>query len=158
MDTVVVAPAGTFEMGTAGNPIASNVTARMMIADRGPIDRARDPFGFSRGLILHGFRARRLKERSFRARRFIPRGFGAPRLKERSFRVHCFFARTFGARRLRERSFRARHLETHSFRARRLRERSFRARRLWMHRFGALTLAIMNSHWKEPWSMWTKCR
>ena len=41
-------------MGTAANPIASGVTARLLITDNGPIDRTWDPFGISRGLISHG--------------------------------------------------------------------------------------------------------
>jgi hypothetical protein len=54
VDTTVVDPAGRFEMGTAANPIAAGVTAQLIVADRGPIDRVWDPFGLSRGYIPHG--------------------------------------------------------------------------------------------------------
>ncbi len=54
VDTVVVSPVGRFEMGTAENRIAPNVTATLLITDNGPIDRDWDPFGISRGLITHG--------------------------------------------------------------------------------------------------------
>ncbi len=53
-DTVVVSSIGTFEMGTLKQPIAVGVRARLLITDNGPIDRALDPFGISRGLISHG--------------------------------------------------------------------------------------------------------
>jgi hypothetical protein len=51
---VGVGGTGAFEMGTAENPIAAGVKARLFITDNGPIDRAWDPFGISRGLIAHG--------------------------------------------------------------------------------------------------------
>lgn len=54
VDTMVVSPVGSFEMGTQQNPIARNVTARLLITNNGPIDRAADPFGLGRGLIVHG--------------------------------------------------------------------------------------------------------
>ena len=54
VDTMVVSGSGTFTMGTATNPIAAGVTARLLITDNGPIDRTWDPFGISRGLISHG--------------------------------------------------------------------------------------------------------
>lgn len=54
VDTVVVTGSGEFEMGTSAQPIASNVTAWLLITDNGAIDRAKDPFGISRGLISHG--------------------------------------------------------------------------------------------------------
>jgi Ca2+-binding RTX toxin-like protein len=53
-DTVVVGGTGTFEMGTATAPIPVQYTARLIITNDGPIDRVRDPFGISRGLISHG--------------------------------------------------------------------------------------------------------
>ena len=53
-DTVVVSDSGTFEMGTAAAPIASTVTARLLIANYGAIDRTWDPFGISRGLLVEG--------------------------------------------------------------------------------------------------------
>jgi hypothetical protein len=54
VDTTVVSPSGLFEMGTAASPIAAGASARLVIADRGPIDRVWDPFGLSRGFISHG--------------------------------------------------------------------------------------------------------
>ena len=54
VDTMVVLPTGTLEMGTAAEPIAGEVTARLVFADSGPIDRVWDPLELSRGLIMHG--------------------------------------------------------------------------------------------------------
>lgn len=54
VDTLIVSDAGSYEMGTTDDPIAANVTARLVITDNGVIDRAWDPFGISRGLITHG--------------------------------------------------------------------------------------------------------
>ena len=54
VDTLVVDVGGLLEIGTEANPIASDVTARIVIADRGEIDRVWDPFDFSRGVISHG--------------------------------------------------------------------------------------------------------
>jgi hypothetical protein len=54
VDTLIVASGGAFEMGTADRPIAAGVKARLLITNSGPIDRAWDPFGISRGLISHG--------------------------------------------------------------------------------------------------------
>ncbi len=54
VDTMIVGVGGTFEMGTEAAPIAADVNARLIIADTGDIDRAWDPLGFSRGLIVHG--------------------------------------------------------------------------------------------------------
>jgi Ca2+-binding RTX toxin-like protein len=54
VDTVVVSSHGTFQMGTAAQPIAPGVKARLSIANTGAIDRKWDPFGISRGLISHG--------------------------------------------------------------------------------------------------------
>ena len=54
MDTIVVTGSGAFRMGTEIAPIASGVTARLLITDNGPINRSWDPFGISRGLISHG--------------------------------------------------------------------------------------------------------
>ncbi len=53
-DTVVVDPKGTLLMGTAAAPIQAANKAVLLFADSGPIDRAWDPLGFSRGLISHG--------------------------------------------------------------------------------------------------------
>ncbi|MDC0936182.1 G8 domain-containing protein, partial [Pirellulales bacterium] len=54
VDTMIVSPSGTFEMGTAAAPIAPGVVARLVFTGNGPIDRNWDPFGISRGLITHG--------------------------------------------------------------------------------------------------------
>jgi Ca2+-binding RTX toxin-like protein len=54
VDTVVVSGSGRFQMGDEVNPIAAGVTARLIITDEGPIDRAADPFALGRGLLSHG--------------------------------------------------------------------------------------------------------
>ena len=54
VDTVLGSVDSRFEMGTANTPIADGVTARVTVADTGEIDRAWDPFGFSRGVLLQG--------------------------------------------------------------------------------------------------------
>jgi len=54
VDTVVVSGTGTFEMGTASQPIQAGVTARLVFTNNGPIDRNWDPLGISRGLIGQG--------------------------------------------------------------------------------------------------------
>ena len=54
VDTIRSGHHGTLEIGTSANPIAPNVTARVVFADLGAIDRAVDPQQLSRGAILHG--------------------------------------------------------------------------------------------------------
>jgi hypothetical protein len=54
VDTIVVPPAGQLIMGTAEAPIARERRARIIFADRGPIDTEWDPNLLSRGLIAHG--------------------------------------------------------------------------------------------------------
>ncbi|MEM9517466.1 MAG: G8 domain-containing protein, partial [Actinomycetota bacterium] len=54
VDTLVTTPTGALEIGRAGAPVASDVTARVVFADDGPIDRQWDPELVSRGAILHG--------------------------------------------------------------------------------------------------------
>ena len=54
VDTLVVTPSGTLEIGTAAAPVLPGVTARVVFADRGPIDTAWDPNLFSRGIVSHG--------------------------------------------------------------------------------------------------------
>ena len=54
VDTLNVAPSGTLTMGTATQPIAATATARIVVEDRGPIDRTRDPFALGRGVSVHG--------------------------------------------------------------------------------------------------------
>ena len=54
VDTIVSMPHGRFEMGTAANPIAAHVTARVVFADDGAIDQTWDPTQLSRGALLQG--------------------------------------------------------------------------------------------------------
>ena len=54
LDTFYVNGTGYLEMGRVGRPIDEAVMARISITDSGPIDRAWDPRGVSRGLIVHG--------------------------------------------------------------------------------------------------------
>lgn len=54
VDTMVVTPSGQLVMGTTDAPIAPNRRARIVFADRGPIDVNWDPNALSRGLIAHG--------------------------------------------------------------------------------------------------------
>jgi Ca2+-binding RTX toxin-like protein len=54
VDTIIGASGSRLEMGTAEQPVAADVTARILIADTGPIDRSWDPYALSRGAILHG--------------------------------------------------------------------------------------------------------
>jgi hypothetical protein len=54
VDTMVVSPAGHLVMGTAETPIVRDNCARLIFADRGPIDTRWDPNLLSRGLITHG--------------------------------------------------------------------------------------------------------
>jgi len=53
-DSIIVYTTGKLFIGTAANPIHDNVTARVVIADGGPIDRVWDPYGLSRGLMSGG--------------------------------------------------------------------------------------------------------
>ena len=54
VDTIIVSAVGSLEMGTAAQPIAPNVSARLIFTDNSPINRSFDPFDISRGLITHG--------------------------------------------------------------------------------------------------------
>ncbi|MEM1011168.1 MAG: G8 domain-containing protein [Planctomycetota bacterium] len=54
VDTLVSAMTGVLEIGTAANPVAEDVTARVVVADTGAIDRTWDPRLLSRGALLHG--------------------------------------------------------------------------------------------------------
>lgn len=54
VDTVVVTTAGRLHIGTAQNPIQNHVTARILIADGGPINVTRDPYKLGRGLLSRG--------------------------------------------------------------------------------------------------------
>ncbi len=51
VDTLVVHEGGLFEMGSAAQPIAQNVTATLLVADRGSIDREHDVFALGRGVL-----------------------------------------------------------------------------------------------------------
>ena len=53
-DTIVVYDTGKLHIGTEANPIRNGVTASILIADGGPIDRAWDPYGLSRGVVSGG--------------------------------------------------------------------------------------------------------
>ncbi|MEO1497007.1 MAG: cadherin-like domain-containing protein [Planctomycetota bacterium] len=54
VDTLVSKRDGLLEVGTAAIPIRPDVTAEIVFADDGAIDRAVDPNLLSRGAILHG--------------------------------------------------------------------------------------------------------
>ena len=54
VDTIVSAPHGRFEMGTAQQPIPEGVNAKVVFADDGAIDTTWDPEQLSRGAILQG--------------------------------------------------------------------------------------------------------
>jgi hypothetical protein len=53
-DTIVVYTTGKLHIGTAANPIRDAFTAKILIADGGPIDTTWDPYLLSRGLISRG--------------------------------------------------------------------------------------------------------
>ncbi|MEM8671955.1 MAG: G8 domain-containing protein [Planctomycetota bacterium] len=54
VDTLVSNCGGRLEIGTQANPIANDVTAKLIFADDGEIDRTWDPTLISRGAILMG--------------------------------------------------------------------------------------------------------
>ena len=54
IDTFIVAPKGTLEIGTQSQPIQSDKTVEIIIADNGAIDLDWDPTQLSRGLVSHG--------------------------------------------------------------------------------------------------------
>lgn len=54
VDTLVIAEEGELEIGTSALPIARDKQARVIFADRGPIDTRWDPKHLSRGLLSHG--------------------------------------------------------------------------------------------------------
>lgn len=54
VDTMVVDATGALDIGTAAAPIAPGVSASVLFADNGAIDRTWDPYGISRGLIAAG--------------------------------------------------------------------------------------------------------
>lgn len=54
VDTMVVAPSGALQIGTVDDPVQAGVTAKIIIADDGPIDIDWDPNELGRGLVCHG--------------------------------------------------------------------------------------------------------
>ena len=54
VDTLVTAPGSRLEIGTAEQPIPSNVRAQVVFADLGPLNVDNDPMLMGRGAILHG--------------------------------------------------------------------------------------------------------
>ena len=54
VDTLLSGPGSVVEIGTPETPIAAAVSARIVFADRGPIDLAVDPRQLGRGAIFHG--------------------------------------------------------------------------------------------------------
>lgn len=54
VDTLVVLPGGSLVIGTVKQPIAADKQARLVFADRGPLDTRWDPAQLSRGLLSHG--------------------------------------------------------------------------------------------------------
>lgn len=54
VDTIIVNTHGVLHVGSAEAPIADNASARIVIADNGPINTTWDPFLWSRGLVSRG--------------------------------------------------------------------------------------------------------
>ena len=54
VDTLVTAPGSRLEIGTAEQPVPSNVRAQIVFADLGPLNVDDDPMLMGRGAILHG--------------------------------------------------------------------------------------------------------
>lgn len=54
LDTLVVTETGAFEIGSESQPVPSDVTIKIYIANNGPIDRTWDPSNISRGIVLQG--------------------------------------------------------------------------------------------------------
>src|SRR5262249_24102577 len=52
--TLVVLAEARLVIGTAAQPIAADKRARLIIADRGPLDTKADPTQLGRGLLSHG--------------------------------------------------------------------------------------------------------
>ncbi len=53
-DTVVVSPIGHLIVGDASDPVDSDTTVELIVANNGPIDTGWDPLLLSRGIISHG--------------------------------------------------------------------------------------------------------
>lgn len=54
IDTLVIAPAGSLEIGTSDDPVSAEVKVEIMIAGDGDIDTVWDPMLLSRGVVSHG--------------------------------------------------------------------------------------------------------
>lgn len=54
LDTLVVAPGGRLEIGTASDPVRPSVSAEILIDTGGDIDTSWDPTLVSRGVVSHG--------------------------------------------------------------------------------------------------------
>lgn len=54
LDTLIIAPAGSLQIGTTSQPIQSSARVDIVIADRGDIDVAEDPNLSSRGIVSQG--------------------------------------------------------------------------------------------------------
>jgi len=54
IDTFVISPLGSLNIGSENNPIQSGVSTKIIIADNGPIDTLWDPNQLSRGVISLG--------------------------------------------------------------------------------------------------------
>jgi hypothetical protein len=54
VDTIVISPSGTLQIGTEAEPVAPNVNVDIIFANNGAIDTVWDPMLLSRGMIAHG--------------------------------------------------------------------------------------------------------
>ncbi len=54
VDTLVVDPRGTLQIGSKSQPVQANITAEIIIADNGDINVQEDPMLLSRGIVSHG--------------------------------------------------------------------------------------------------------
>ena len=54
LDTLITSKSGNLQIGTASQPISSQVTAEIVFADTGAISKRRDPSLINRGAVLHG--------------------------------------------------------------------------------------------------------
>ena len=53
-DTMIVSPTGCLVIGSVDDPVAADVSVKLVIADNGPINTDWDPTLLSRGIISHG--------------------------------------------------------------------------------------------------------
>lgn len=54
VDTLIIAPQGRLQIGSAAVPISAGVEARISIIDDGPVDPLIDPLALGRGIVSHG--------------------------------------------------------------------------------------------------------